>query len=146
MRIAFVIARIDEEKNVVQKLSLLLVKELKEIGDQVTVIPFNRTCIFKPLKLKPLRNTDAILIANVGLQCAYYATLKKIGLIKKPIVALSFGSDIRQTTNWLINIFNKISKKQVNLLIVVNPDLETIAKKRGYKHVHYVHNWAEALT
>jgi hypothetical protein len=66
--------------------------------------------------------------------------------VKKLFVAISFGSDIRATRNRLINLFNRISRSAIDLLIVVNPDLVAIAKNRGYKNVQYVHSWASAIS
>jgi hypothetical protein len=143
LRIAFVIARVGEERNIIQELSLILVEELKRCGNEVTVFPFTRKKLLNFLAYRKLREHDLILIANVGLQCAYYSLLKK--RIGKPFVAISFGSDIRATRNRWINLFNRLSRKAVDLLIVINPDLVELAKKRGYKHVEYVHSWAEAL-
>jgi hypothetical protein len=66
--------------------------------------------------------------------------------VKKPFIAISFGSDIRATKHRIINIFNRISIPAIDLLIVINPDLVAIANKRGYKNIKYVHNWAEVLS
>ena len=145
MRIAFVIARVGEERNLIQKLSLILADELRRHGETVTVFPFTRKKMFNFLGYQQFGKYDLVLIANVGLQCAFYSVFKRLGLIKKPFVAISFGSDIRLTTNRWINLFNRLSRKAVDLLIVINPDLVELAKKRGYKHVEYVHSWAEAL-
>jgi len=145
LKIAFVIARVGEERNVIQKLALLLADELRRFGDQVDIQPFTRKSLFKILPMQKLNMYDCILIANVGLQCAYYSLYKRLGLLRKPFVAISFGSDMRATGNILINLFNKVSKPAINLLIVVGPDLEPVALRRGYKNVHYVPNWAGAL-
>ena len=145
MKIAFVIARVGEERNVIQKLALLLAIELRKFGDQVDIQPFTRKNLFKILPRQKLNTYDCILIANVGLQCAYYSLYKRLGLLRKPFVAISFGSDMRATDSILINLFNRISKPAINLLIVVGPDLEPIAHERGYKNVHYVPSWAGVL-
>ncbi len=145
MRIAFVVARIGEERNVIQRLSLVLADELREQGENVDIFPFNRKKIFSFFPYKKLTNCDCVLISNVGLQCAYFAIFKRIGLVKKLFVAISFGSDIRATNDKLINLFNRISKPAIDLLIVVNPDLVLVAKSRGYKNVQYVPSWASAL-
>jgi hypothetical protein len=144
LRIAFVVARVGEERNLIQKLSLILVEELRKLGVVVDVIPFSRKSLFKRFPLKELKGYDQILISNVGLQCAYYSLFKRLGFIRKPITAISYGSDIR-LTNYLINFFNWMSIPAVDLLIVIGPDLVSIAKKRGYKNVYYVPNWAGAL-
>jgi len=145
LKIAFVIARLGEERNVIQKLALSLAEELRRLGDQVDIQPFTRKNLFKLLPLRKLRKYDCVLIANVGLQCAYYSLYKRLGLLGKPFAAISFGSDMRSTDNLLINLFNRISKPSVDLLIVIGPDLEPIAHKRGYKNVHYVPSWAGIL-
>jgi len=145
VRIAFVVARVGDERNIVQRLSLILADELRKHGENVDIFPFTRRKVFSFLSYKNFRNYDCVLIANVGLQCAYFSIYKRLRLIKKPFVAISFGSDIRATKNRLVNLFNRISKPVVDLLIVINPDLVVIARKRGYKHVQYVHNWASAL-
>jgi hypothetical protein len=145
MRIAFVVARVGEERNVIQRLSLILADELRKQGEHVDIFPFNRETVFRFFSYRKLRNYDCVLIANVGLQCAYFSICKRLGLIKKLFIAISFGSDIRATKNKLINLFNRMSKPAIDLLIVVNPDLVAIAKSRGYKRVHYVHSWASAL-
>lgn len=145
MRIAFVVARVGEERNVIQRLSLILADELRKQGENVDIFPFTRAKIFWFFSYKKFRNYDCVLIANVGLQCAYFSIYKRLGLIKKVFVAISFGSDIRATRNRLINFFNRISKPTIDLLIVINPDLVAIAKNRGYKKVHYIPSWASAL-
>jgi hypothetical protein len=145
MRIAFVIARVGEEKNVIQRLSIVLADELKKQGESVDIFPFNRKKIFSLFSYRKFRNYDCVLISNVGLQCAYFSIFKRLGLVKKLFVAISFGSDIRATRNKLINLFNRISRPAIDLLIVVNPDLIVIAKNRGYKNVQYVPSWASAL-
>lgn len=146
MKIAFVIARVGEEKNIIQKMSLTLAEQLRQLGSEVTVYPFNRKTVFKPWSYRQLRKHDAILISNVGLQYAYYSIFKHLHLLKKPIIGISYGSDIRQTNNRWINLFNKLSRGVTDLLIVINPDLLDIAIKRGYKHVKYVHSWAGEIT
>jgi hypothetical protein len=146
VRIAFIIARVGEESNIIQRLSMVLAEELMEHGETVTIFPFKRKKVLNPFSYRKLRSYDLVLIANVGLQCAFYSIFKRLGLIKKPFVAISFGSDIRLTTNRWINLFNRLSKKAVDLLIVINPDLVELAKNRGYKHVEYVHSWVGALT
>jgi hypothetical protein len=145
MRIAFVVARIGEERNIIQKLSLILANELRKYGEKVDVFPFTRKKIFSTSSHRKLKNYDCVLIANVGLQCAYFSICKRLGLIKKPFIAISFGSDIRATKNRFINLFNRISKPAIDLLIVINPDLVAVAKNRGYANVQYVPNWASAL-
>lgn len=146
MRIAFVIARVGDDRNVIQKLSLILASALEQSFVQVDIFPFSRKQVLHPFSYRRLENYDCILIANVGLQCAYFSLYKRMGLLKKPFVAISFGSDIRATKSKLINFFNKISRPAINLLIVINPDLLDIARKRGYTNVQYVHSWAEALS
>lgn len=146
MRIAFVVARVGEERNVIQRLSIALADELRKQGENVDIFPFNRKKVFSFFSYRKFRNYDCVLISNVGLQSAFFSIFKRLGLLKKPFVAISFGSDIRDTGNWLINLFNKISKPAINLLIVINPDAVEIAKKRGYKNVQYVHSWASALS
>jgi hypothetical protein len=145
MRIAFVVARVGEERNVIQKLSLILADELRKQGENVDIFPFTRRRIFRFFSYKKLRNYDCVLIANIGLQCTYFSICKRLGLVRKLFIAISFGSDIRATKNKLVNLFNRISKPAIDLLIVVNPDLVVIAKSRGYKRVQYVPNWASAL-
>ena len=145
MRIAFVVARVGEERNVIQRLSMVLAAELKRQGESVDIFPFNRKKVFSLLSYRKFRNYDCVLISNVGLQCAYFSIFKRLGLIKKLFVAISFGSDIRATRNKLINLFNRMSRPAIDLLVVVNPDLIVIAKSRGYKNVHYVPSWASAL-
>src|SRR4030066_722642 len=142
MRIAFVVARVGEERNVIQRLSMVLADELRKQGESVDIFPFNRKKIFGFFSYRKFRNCDCVLIANVGLQCAYFSIYKRLGLIKKPFIAISFGSDIRATKKKLINLFNRISKPAIDLLIVINPDLLVIAKSRGYKNVRYVPSWA----
>lgn len=139
------VARVGDERNVIQKLALFLAEELRKLGDKVEIQSFTRKKLFTILPVKKLNMYDCILIANIGLQCAYYSLYKRLGLLRRPFVAISFGSDIRATENILINLFNKISKPAINLLIVVGPDLEQFARKRGYKNVHYVPNWAGVL-
>lgn len=145
MRIAFVIARVGEERNIIQKLSLILADELKQLGDVIDVFPFSRKSLLKLCPCKKLNGYDCILIANVGLQCAYFSFYKRLGLIKKPFVAISFGSDIRSTNNTLINFFNKLSRPVIDLLITINPDLVAIAQNRGYRKVRSVNSWAGVL-
>lgn len=145
MRIAFVVARVGEERNVIQRLSLVLAEELRRQGEDVDIFPFSRTKVFSFFSYKRLSNYDCVLMSNVGLQCAYFSICKRLGLIKELFIAISFGSDIRATKNKIINLFNRMSKPAIDLLIVVNPDLVAIAKDRGYKHVQYVHSWASAL-
>jgi len=145
MRIAFVVARVGEERNVIQRLSIVLADELKKQGESVDIFPFNRKKVFSLLSYRKFRNYDCVLISNVGLQCAYFSIFKRLGLIKKLFVAISFGSDIRATRNKLINLFNRMSRPAIDLLVVVNPDLIVIAESRGYENVHYVPSWASAL-
>jgi hypothetical protein len=145
MRIAFIVARVGQERNVIQKLSLILAEELRKLGDIVDIFPFTRKSVMNFLSYRKLKKYDCVLIANVGLQCAFYSISKRLGAIRKPFIAISFGSDIRATKNRIINIFNKISRPALDLLIVINPDLVDIAKKRGYKNVQFVHNWAAAM-
>ncbi len=146
MRIAFVVARVGEERNVIQRLSLVLAEELEKQGEKVDIFPFCRKKVFSYFPYKKLSNYDCVLISNVGLQCAYYSIFKRLGLVKKPFVAISYGSDIRDTRNRLINLFNRISRSAIDLLIVINPDLVSVAQSRGYKDVLYVHSWASALS
>jgi hypothetical protein len=146
MRIAFVVARVGEERNVIQRLSLVLAEELRRQGEIVDIFPFGRRKVFSFFPYKKLRNYDCVLVSNVGLQCAYYSIFKKLGLVKKLFVAISFGSDIRATGNRLVNLFNRISRPAIDLLIVINPDLAVVAKSRGYKNVQFVHSWASALS
>jgi RNase P protein component len=147
MRIGFVIARIGNERNVIQRLSVALAMEMRKLDlDTVDIIRFSRKSCFNPLFYRKLKGYDCILIANVGLQCAFCSFIKRIHLVKLPFVVISFGSDIRATKHRIINIFNRMSKPAVNLLIVINPDLVDIATKRGYKNVKYVHSWAEVFT
>lgn len=144
MRIGFIVARLNEEKGVIRRLSLALAKEMRRQGEIVELIPFTKTSMLNP-PLGKLKNFDCVLIANVGLQSAYYSLLKKLKFIRKPFIAISFGSDIREHTNKIVNLFNKISVSAIDLLIVINPDLVEIAKKRGYSNILYVHNWSEAF-
>lgn len=146
MRIAFVVARVGNERNVIQKLSLVLVEELNRKGDYVKVFPFTRKSVFNIFSYRKFKDCDCVMIANMGLQCAYFSILKRLGLINKPFIAISFGSDVRATKNRIINLFNRLSKPAVDLLIVINPDLVMIAKNRGYGNVQYVPSWAEALS
>jgi hypothetical protein len=146
MKIAFVVARVGEEKNVIQKLATLLTDELNRLDLQVEIVRFTKLGMLNPFWRWKLGKYHVLLIANVGLQCAYFCLLKRLGIIRKPIVAFSFGSDIREVKNSLINFFNWICVPAVDLLIPVNPDLVDIAKERGYKRVEYVPNWAGGLT
>jgi|GEM_PF-7005957 len=146
MRIAFVVARVGDEMNIIQKLSLALANELRKYDDTVDIFPFKRKTIFSLRPYKKFKHYDCVLIANVGLQCAYFSLCKRLGLVKKPFVAISFGSDIRATDNRWINFFNRVSKPAIDLLIVINPDLKVIAEKRGYRDVRYVHSWAGVLS
>jgi len=146
MRIAFVVARVGEERNIIQKLSLILADELRKFNDVVDIFPFKRQTVFSFRPYKKFKYYDCVLIANVGLQCAYFSLCKRLGLIKKPFVVISFGSDIRATNNRWINLFNRMSKPVVNLLIVTNPDLKETAEKRGYADVKYVHSWSSELS
>jgi len=145
MRIAFVVARVGEERNVIQRLSVALAEELRKQGESVDILPFSRTKVFSFFSYRKFRNYDCVLIANVGLQCAYFSIFKRLGLVRKLFAVISFGSDIRDTRNRLISLFNRISRPAIDLLIVINPDLIQIAKTRGYQNVHYVHSWASAL-
>ena len=145
MRIAFVVARVGDERNVIQRLSIVLADELREQGESVDIFPFSRKKVFSFFSYRKFRSYDCVLIANVGLQCAYFSIFKRLGLVKKLFAAISFGSDIRATRNGLINLFNRISRPTIDLLIVVNPDLLVIAKNRGYGNVQYVPSWASAL-
>lgn len=145
MRIAFVVARVGQERNVIQRLSLVLAEELRKQGEEIDIFPFSRSKVFSFLSYRKLRDYDAVLIANVGLQCAYFSVFKRLGLLKNLFAAISFGSDIRDTRNKLIRLFNRISRPAIDLLIVINPDLVEVAKSRGYDNVHYVHSWASAL-
>jgi len=146
VRIAFVVARVGEERNVIQRLSLILADELRKQGESVDIFPFNRRSVFKFFSYRKLRNYDCVLIANIGLQCAYFSICKRLRLIKKCFIAISFGSDIRATKNKLINLFNQMSKPVIDLLIVVNPDLLDTARARGYVNVVYVPCWSECLS
>ncbi len=146
MRIAFVIARVGEERNVIQRLSLVLAEELRRMGEDIRIFPFTRSKVFSFLAYRKFNQYDCVLIANVGLQCAYFSIFKRLRLLKKPFVAISYGSDIRATESRLINLFNRMSRPAIDLLIVINPDLVDIAKSRGYKNVEYVHSWASALS
>lgn len=146
MKIGFVVARVGDERNDIQKLSVILADKLRGLGDSVDVLPFNRKSLLKLPPLLKLRGYNAILISNVGLQCAYYSLLKHLHLLGKPLFAVGFGSDIRDFGNSWINFFNRISVGVVDLLFVVNPDLEALAFKRGYKSVYYVPSWAGELT
>ncbi len=146
MRIAFVVARVGEERNIIQRLSLILADELRKSNDVVDIFPFKRKTVFSFRPYKKFKCYDCVLIANVGLHCAYFSLFKRLGLIKKPLVVISFGSDIRATNNRWINLFNRMSKAAVNLLIVTNPDLKEIAERRGYAHVQYVHSWSSELS
>ena len=146
MRIAFVVARVGEERNVIQRLSLVLAEELRRQGEDVDIFPFSRAKVFSFLSYRKFSNYDCVLISNVGLQCAYFSIFKRLGLIKKLFVAISFGSDVRATENKLINLFNKISRPAIDLLIVINPDVVAVAKNRGYRHVQFVHSWASAIS
>jgi len=146
MRIVFVVARVGDEMNIIQKLSLALANELRKYNDAVDIFPFKRKTVFSFRPYKNFKHYDCVLIANVGLQCAYFSLCKRLGLVKKPFVAISFGSDIRATDNRWINFFNRVSKPAIDLLIVINPDLKVIAEKRGYRDVRYVHSWAGVLS
>lgn len=147
MRFAFVVARVGDERNVIQRLALALADELRRSHEQVDIIPFSRKSCFNPFFYRKInkKSYDCVLIANVGLQCAFISLLKRLRLVKKPFITFSFGSDIRATENRLINLFNRISKPAIDLLIVVNPDLVEIAKARGYRNVVYVPSWSECL-
>jgi hypothetical protein len=147
MRIAFVVARVGEERNLIQRLSLILAGELRKRAENVDIFPFTRGKVFSFFTYKKFKNYDCVLIANVGLQCAYFSIYKRLGLIKKPFVAISFGSDIRAINNKLINLFNWVSKPAIDLLIVIGPDLVTVAKNRGYTcQIQYVASWAGAIS
>ena len=148
MRFAFVVARVGNERNVIQRLALALADELRKRHEQVDIVPFSRKSCFNPFFYRKInkKSYDCVLIANVGLQCAFSSLLKRIRLVKKPFIAFSFGSDVRATGNRLINLFNRMSKPAIDLLIVVNPDLVDIAKARGYRNVVYVPCWSECLS
>jgi len=141
---AMIVARVGEERNDIWKLSEILATELNKLEHiHIDIIPFDKKHLFCP---KNLKSYDVIIISNIGLQCAAYCFWKRFGLNRKiPFIAISFGSDIRDIDDGIINLFNNISKSQIKLLYVINPDLEEIAKKRGYKNVRYINNWAEAL-
>ncbi len=147
MRFAFVVARVGDERNVIQRLALALADELQRSHEQVDIVPFSRKSCFNPFFYRKInkKSYDCVLIANVGLQCAFSSLLKRLRLVKKPFITFSFGSDIRATRHYLINLFNRISKPAIDLLIVVNPDLVEIAKARGYRNVVYVPSWSECL-
>jgi len=148
MRIGFVVARVGDQRNVIQRLALALAAEMRKDYADVDVVPFSRKSCFNPLFYRKInrKDYDCVLIANVGLQCAFCSALKRLGLVRKPFIAFSFGSDIRATGNRIINIFNQISKPAVDLLIVVNPDLVNVATSRGYRNVVYVPCWSECLS
>lgn len=146
MRIGFVVARVGDNRNVVQKLAIALTKEMNKQGQQVEIVKFTKRSLFYPFWYWKLKKYNVVFIANVGLQCAYFCLLKRLRIISKRFIAFAFGSDIREVNNWLINFFNWLSMPAIDILVPINPDLVVIAKKRGYNHVVYVHNWAEALT
>jgi hypothetical protein len=148
MQIAFVVARVGDERNVIQRLALVLAEEMRRNYEQVDIVPFSRKSCFDPFFYRKInkKSYDCVLIANVGLQCALCSILKRLSIAKKPFVAFSFGSDIRATENRLINLFNRISKPAIDLLIVLNPDLVDVAKARGYQSVVYVPSWSECLS
>jgi hypothetical protein len=140
-----VIARLTDERNIIQKLTTTLARELQRQGHEVSILAFKKRMMLCP-PLKRLSEADSIVVANVGLQCAYISLLKLLGLVRKQLVAISFGSDIREAkTNFLVKLWNLLSIKAVDILIPINPDLVPIAKKLGYKKVHYVHNWAGGI-
>jgi hypothetical protein len=147
MRIAFVVARVGDERNVIQRLALALADELRRSYEQVDIVPFSRKSCFDPFFYRKInkKSYDCVLIANVGLQCVFCSMLKRFRIVKKPFVAFSFGSDIRATKNKLINLLNRMSKPAIDLLIVVNPDLLDVAKARGYRNIVYVPSWSECL-
>lgn len=146
MRIVFVVARVGEERNVIQRLALILAEELRKRGEYVDIFPFNRKSVFRFFSYREMKSYDCVLIANVGLQCAYFSICKRLGLVRKPFIAISFGSDTRATDNKLINLFNWISRPAIDLLIVVNPDLLDAAEARGYLNTVYVPCWSECLS
>jgi hypothetical protein len=148
MQIGFVIARVGDERNVIQRLALALADEMRRGYADVDIVPFSRKSCFNPFFYRKInkKSYDCVLIANVGLQCALCSVLKRLRLVKKPFITFSFGSDIRATKNRLINIFNQVSKPAIDLLIVVNPDLLDVAKARGYQNVVYVPCWSECLS
>jgi hypothetical protein len=144
-RIGFVVARVGEERNVVQKLALLFADELNKLGLLVEIVRFSKLRMLNPFWRWKLSKYKMIFIANVGLQCAYFCLLKRLHIIKHPILAFSFGSDIREFNNVFINFFNWVCAPAIDILVPVNPDLVPIAEKRGYKYVRYLPNWAGDL-
>ena len=48
MKIAFVVARVGEEKNVIQKLATLLTDELNRLDLQVEIVRFTKLCMLNP--------------------------------------------------------------------------------------------------
>lgn len=145
MKILHVIRRISDEKDIIQKMATLLSKKLNEQGDQVENLNFKRKSILNILVPLKVRKYDVIMFSKVGIHLAFYSIFKKFKLIRKEFVVISYGSDIRDKKNTLINLFNIISKKEVNLLIVLNPDLLEIAKNRGYRKVTFVNSWVGGI-
>jgi glycosyltransferase involved in cell wall biosynthesis len=155
MKIGFVIRHLDDEKSVISRLSLILSDELKNQGEEVFILSetkghdfyFNLNrftmplyLLFAPYILLKMRKFDVILISTISTPSAYFSLLKRIGLLKKPIAVISFGSDVREQEMLGIRLLNRVSK-YIDALIVINPDLVDIAKEIGYKNVKYIANW-----
>jgi hypothetical protein len=142
LKIAFVISKVGDEKDIISKMSVYLAEELKQFCE-VAIFKFKHRTLIDPFFIFKLRKFDVVVVANVGLQCAYVSLLK--GFFNKKLAAISFGSDIRDFDNRWIQLFNRLSKKKVDLLIVMNPDLVDIALKRGYKNVVSIASWVGGL-
>lgn len=155
MRIGFIIRHLDDEKSVISRLSLILSDELKNQGEEVVILSetkehdlyFNLNrftmplyLLFAPYILLKMRKFDVILISTISTPSAYFSLLKRIGLLKKPISVISFGSDVREQKILGIRLLNRVSK-YIDALIVINPDLVDIAREIGYKNVKYIANW-----
>lgn len=148
MKIAFVVARLNDDKNIIQKKAIVMSEELRKLGFEITIIPFKKQDMFWPFPiLAKLKQADKVIVWNIGLQAAYYSLWK--WYFKKPLIAVSFGSDLREYQrnltgffeNLLIKLWNIICRKKVDILIAINPDLPDIAKRIGYKDICYINNW-----
>ena len=155
MRIGFIIRHLDDEKSVISRLSLIVSDELKNQGEEVVILSetkghdlyFNLNrftmplyLLFAPYILLKMRKFDVILISTISTPSAYFSLLKRIGLLRKPIAVISFGSDVREQKMLGIRLLNRFSK-YIDALIVINPDLVDIAREIGYKNVKYIANW-----
>ena len=102
MKIVFIVARVGDPKNVIQKLSIDLAERLRKKGYNIDIYPFCRKTLLQPHKIVSLLKYDLIMISNVGLHCSFYSLLKRIRILNKPFLVISYGSDIRSIDNEII--------------------------------------------